>query len=247
MRRHHAVSHTDEAEYPLPFRVEDLCDWPQLDPWLARFSRLTQKQVSEILREEWDAIRTSPVASFRDAILSFQPISLFYDGSKHDDWYRGWWLRMERPATEDDWETEVFLHAPPDKAALIKCLSSYGLPERDVMTELYFHFYKLRNFKDNGSAFFEPPWFQYQNGGWYDDVDDDHPDPLREWAEAYYLYATAAGDKVLMKANGEVGWALAAERRMCPLASSFSSFIEQCAICYRDQSGLEYYRWREQF
>jgi hypothetical protein len=65
-----------QAEYPLPFHVEDLHLVPPLDPWLARFAGLSGDQVAEILRKEWDAIRTPAVASFRDAILSFQPISL---------------------------------------------------------------------------------------------------------------------------------------------------------------------------
>jgi hypothetical protein len=47
----------------------------------------------------------------------------------------------------------------------------------------------------------------------------------------------------MMKDSGEVGWALAAEQRMCPLALSFSSFLEQCAICYQDRGVLNYYDW----
>jgi hypothetical protein len=224
------MSRTHQAEYPLPFHVEDLDLVRPLDHSLARFSRLSGDQVAEILRKEWDAIRTPAVAAFCDAIRSFQPTSLFYDGMENDEWYQGWWLKMERPATETAWEREVFLHAPPDRAALVECLAGYGLPDQDVMNEFHFHFCKMRNAKDNGSAFCEPPWPRYQELGWYNDIDEDHPDPYREWAEAQLLYFTFAGDMVLMKDSGEVGWALAAELRMCPLAPTFSNFVEQCAI-----------------
>src|SRR5262249_2897208 len=139
--------------------------------------------------------------------------------------YRGWWLRMEQPETDDKWPAEVFLHAPPDRTALVECLAGYGIPERDVMGEFYDHFYKVRNDKTNASAFFEPPWLRYEEGGYYADIDQDHPDPHREWAEAYYLYTTFTGDKVLMKDSGEVGWALCAEQRICPLSPSLSNFV----------------------
>jgi hypothetical protein len=240
------MSRTHQAEYPLPFHVEDLHLVPPLDPWLARFSGLSGDQVAEILRKEWDAIRTPAVASFRDAIHSFRPISLFDDGME-DEWYQGWWLRMERPATETAWEKEVLLHAPPDRAALVECLAGYGLPNQDVMNEFYFHSYKMRNAKDNGSAFYEPPWLRFHELGWYDDIDQDHPDPHREWAEANLLYTTFTGDMVLMKDSGEVGWALAAEQRTCPLAPTFSNFVEQCAIWYQDRGVLDYYNWVKRF
>jgi hypothetical protein len=239
------MTHIYEREYPLPFGLGDFYLLPPLDPWLARFCGLSADRVAEILRTEWDAITTPPVARFRDAVLPFQPASIFHDAS--EEWYEGWWLRMVRPETDDSWEREILLHAPPDRAALVECLDGYSLPEQDVMSEFYYHFHKLRNAKDNASAFFEPPWLRYQEGGWYDDIDQDHPDPQREWAEAYYLYGTFTGDKVLMKDSGEVGWALCAEQRMCSLAPSFSSFLEQCAICYRDRGVLDYYDWVRRF
>jgi hypothetical protein len=85
-------------EYPLPFGLNDLYLLPPLDPWLARFCGLPADRVAEILRTEWDAITTPAVACFRDAVLPFQPASIFHDAS--EEWYEGWWLRMVRPETD---------------------------------------------------------------------------------------------------------------------------------------------------
>jgi hypothetical protein len=120
------MSRREHREYPLPFHLEALHSAEGLDPWLARFDDRTADEVAEILRGEWEALTTPVVASFRDAILRFQPISLFHTD---EEWYRAWWLRMHRSRTDTPWEKEVFLHAPPDHATLDGCLARHGLPK----------------------------------------------------------------------------------------------------------------------
>ena len=100
----------------------------------------------------------------------------------------------------------------------------------------------VASFRDAIANFTPTSLIRSDDDDWYD---PDHPDPRREWAEAFFIYATFSGDKVLLKENGEVAWALAAERRMRPMASSFPEFLEQCAICYRDDGAWDYYRWVE--
>jgi hypothetical protein len=230
-------------EYPLPFHLNDLHFAEHLDHWLARFAERSADEVAEIFMSEWDAIKIPVVVSFRDAILEFHPISLFHTD---EEWYDGWWLRMLRSEIETMPVSEVLLHAPPDRPTLIEYLTRDGLPELDVMSEFYWYFYKMQNGTTFDSGFYPLPWRRYQEGGWYEDVDKpNHPDPKREWADAFVLYCTSTGDEVLMKANGEVSWALLAEQRICPLAPSFSRFLKQCAICYRDWGHLDYYDWIE--
>ena len=147
------------------------------------------RDLTSFLRKEWDAIRTPAVASFRDAAGPFKSTSLFYDGSENDEWYQGWNDQRPRPHGS----ARFFCMHHPIRAALVECLARYGLPDKDVMNEFYFHFYKMRNAKDNGSAFYEPPWIRYQELGWYNDIDQDHSDLHREWAEAHLLYSTFAG------------------------------------------------------
>jgi hypothetical protein len=238
-------------EYPLPFHPSDLRLAKDLDPWLARFEGRSADEVAEVLRGEWRAITSPVVASFRDAILRFQPISLFHTTADDpEDWRQGWWLRMHQRIDGFRWDHEVFLHAPPERATLEECLARYGLPERDVMSEFFFYFYTLQSSMEVGCGFYPPDrWLRFEEGGWYVDIDDpDHPDPHREWARAFFLYCDGGGQCALMKESGEVGWYLAPEIRMCPLASSFSNFVEQCAICYKDRGGLDYYNnWVERF
>ncbi len=110
-------------EYALPFRIDDLRLANELDPWFARFAGLQADELTSILRDEWSAIRSSAVASFRDAIISFRPISLVYssgdpyepgacDGCAHEV-RRGWWLKMARhKASEEKESTSIFTRPP---------------------------------------------------------------------------------------------------------------------------------------
>ena len=157
------MSHEQPREYPLPFCLEDLHSGPDLDPWLGRFAGRSAIEVSEILRREWDAITARSVAAFRDAIFPFRPTSVYFQPpSSHyetsEDWCTGWWLRMVRPETDDQWEKGRLLHAPPDRTGLAECLAAYGLPEQDVMVEFYGHFSNLWTAKGYASAFYGPPF-----------------------------------------------------------------------------------------
>jgi hypothetical protein len=123
------MSHGQPREYPLPFRCDGLYSVPDLDPWLARFAGRSAIEVSEILQREWDAITAHSVAAFRDAIVPFRPTSLYFEPPSpyfeaSEDWCAGWWLRMVRPETNDQWEKELLVHAPPDRTVLLECLAA---------------------------------------------------------------------------------------------------------------------------
>ena len=81
------------------------------------------------------------------------------------------------------------------------------------MVEFYGHFSNLSPDQDFSSTFFGPPFLRFREGGHYEEVDEDHPDPHGEWADAYYLFCDGAGHKVLMKDSGEVGWSVVDESR----------------------------------
>ena len=238
-------------EYPLPFHLSDLRSAKDLDPWLARFEGRSADEVAGVLRGEWRAITNTVVASFRDAILRFQPISLVHTAAEDpEDWTQGWWLRMHQLVDDARREIEVLLHAPLDRATLDECLARYGLPERDVMSEFFSYFYNLQRSIEVGCGFLPPDrWQRFEEGGWYVDIDDpDHPDPHREWARAFCVYMDGSGECVLRKESGETAWYVAPEIKMYPLASSFSRFLEQCAICYKDRGGFDYYNdWVKRF
>ncbi len=175
-----------------------------LDPRLARFADRSAIEVAEILRRESDPITVRSVASFRDSIVPFQPNSHYfqppspyYDASQ--DWGAGWWLELVRPETEPAYEQELLLPAPPDRTRLVECLAAYGLPEQEIMVEFYEHFSNLSPDRDLSSSFFGPPFLRFKEGGYYEEIDEDHPDPHGEWADAYYLFCDCAGHKVLMK------------------------------------------------
>ncbi len=248
------MSRVQRREYPLPFRLEDLHTVERLEPWLVRFADRPAIEVAEILRREWDAIAAPTVAAFRDAILPFRPTSLYFEPPSpyyeaSQDWCAGWWLRMVRPETEDASEEELLLHAPPDRTGLVECLAAYGLPEQDVMVEFYGHFSDLWTAKGYASAFYGPPFLRFKEGGYYEQIDEDHPDPHGEWADAHYLFSDCSGNKVLMKESGEVGWSVCDERgAVRPAAPSFSDFLENCAICFREDGMLDYYNsWLVRF
>ena len=248
------MSRLQPREYPLPFRLKDLHTVERLAPWLARFADRSAIEVAEILRREWGTITAPAVAAFRDAILPFRPTSLYFEPPSpyyeaSEDWGAGWWLRMVRPWTDDTSEKELLLHAPPDRTGLVECLAAHGLPEQNVMVEFYGHFSDLWTAKGYASAFYGPPFHRYKEGGYYEEIDEDHPDPHREWADAYYLYCDCSGNKVLMKESGEVGWSLIERRGAAhPVARSFSSFVEKCAICLKEDGMLDYYNsWLERF
>jgi hypothetical protein len=249
-----AMSRVQRREYPLPFRLEDLQTVEHLDLWLARFADRSAHEAAEILRREWDAITAPAVAAFRDAIIPFRPTSLYFEPPSpyyetSQDWCAGWWLRTVRPETDDAWEQELLLHAPPDRTWLVECVADYGLPEQEVIVEFYRHFYNLSTDREFSSAFFGPPFHRFKEGGYYEQIDEDHPDPHGEWADAYYLFCDSAGHKVLMKESGEVGWSVCDERgAVHPAARSFSNFLENCAICFREDGMLDYYNsWLVRF
>jgi hypothetical protein len=242
------MSSINLKEHVFPFKLDDdLLSAKDLDEWFARFVGLRSDEVAKILRDEWGAIRSPAVASFRDAICAFKPISLIHSGDERDDgWYKGWWLRMKGPRTYHSWDTDVFLHSPPVRTALVECIDHYSLPEPEVITEFCSFFYRIQNSMNLWSGFLPPPWYRFEEWGYYRHVDGLRPlDPNRKWADAYFIYTTDTGDKVLMKPDGEVGWALAAERRIREFAPSFSEFLEQCALCYRVHGVLDYYAWDE--
>jgi hypothetical protein len=106
-----------------------------------------------------------------------------------------------------------------------------------------------RTTKGYASAFYGPPFRRFNEFDVYEQIDEDHPDLHREWADAYYLFSDCAGDAVFMKASGEVGWFVCGgQEAVHPAACSFSSFLEKCAICLREDGMLDYYNsWVERF
>jgi hypothetical protein len=132
---------------------------------------------------------------------------------------------------------------------VVECLAAYGLPEHEVIVEFYEGFSKLPPDRELSSSFFGPPFLRFKEGGYFEEIDEDHPDPHGEWADAYYLFCDCAGHKVLMKESGEVGWSVVDEGgAVFPAARSFSSFLEKCAICFQEDGMLDYYNsWRERF
>ena len=153
------------------------------------FADRSGSEVAEILRRQWDAITARAVVTFRDAIRAFQPNSLYfqppspyYDAS--EDWCAGWWLKMVRPESADVYEQELMLPAPPDRDKLVECLATYGLPEQEVMVEFYEHFSNLSPDREFSSSCFGPPFLRFKEGGYYEVIDEDHPDPHGEWADA---------------------------------------------------------------
>ena len=230
--------------YSLPFKFEDLHSCTDLDPYFARFAGLRADEITAVLREDWQSIKSPQLAAFRDALFTFTPTSLVYAaGEPNDDWRKGWWLRIKLPATDRGAESEVNLHAPPDREVIEKALDGANLPEREVVIEFLSSFYKLSNALDGSfSAFYEPPWFRLEQSGYYDDVDEpEHFDPRREWADSFLIYCTFDGNVVLLNPNGKLSWYLSAENRIRPLAVSFSGFLEKCALCYRVEGMLDYY------
>jgi hypothetical protein len=85
-------------------------------------------------------------------------------------------LEMVRPETESAYEQELLLPAPPDRANVVECLAAYGPPEQEVMVEFYKYFYNLSPDRDFSSSFFGPPFPRFREGGYYEQIDEDHPD-----------------------------------------------------------------------
>lgn len=120
-------------EYLLPHQFgEGLGHSKDANPCFARFSGLRSDEVAELLREDWAKIQGPAVVMFRDSLRPFQPISLIHCADERD--FRsdsGWWLRMNGPPTHNEWDTQVFLTAPPDRGALneSRCVSIEPDPE----------------------------------------------------------------------------------------------------------------------
>jgi hypothetical protein len=169
----------------LPFNVEEaLASSKEVDPWIARFAGLRSDEVTEILRHQWGEIRSPAVASFRDAMIAFKPISVIHsDDDDSNGFYKGWWLRMKGPRNYHERETEVFLQTRPDRTALNKCIDQYTFSEREVISEFYWYYYKLVNSIDLIDLFIPSPWPRIEGSVYYDYLEPGHrhPDPDREW------------------------------------------------------------------
>jgi hypothetical protein len=232
-------------EYEFPVRVGQIDKTlTDLDPWLVKFLDMQSEEVAKALRLDWEGIHCPAVISFRNALLSFKPASLVHCNAKPGGCIEsGWWLRLKGPPNYHAWDTEVFLHAPPDPSALDESIGHRDYPERDVLVEFCSYFYNMQNsMVGSASGFFPPPWAKLAESVFYQNFTDPyHMDPERNWEQACFLYCTDTGECVLLSPDRRVGWYLSAEQRIRLMAPTFSEFLEQCAFGYRIYGTLDYY------
>jgi hypothetical protein len=232
--------HRTIQECPLPFHLEDLDAAEGLPPWLSRLRGLTSDEVNDILTTEWSAIRDPAVAAFRDGFVkSRRPSSLVhFVGEAHGD---RWWLKMTRPDGIN--ESECYLHSPPGEDVQNQWSFITNLPEGATVREFYSFFYNLSPGLSPYSRFFPPElWGRYEYEDWSRD-DPDHPDPDGKWADAFYIFCTDTGDKILLSPSGALAWELCAELRIVPAAPSFSRFLERWGAAVGEWGDFNYDSW----
>jgi hypothetical protein len=238
------------AEYVFPLRPREIAEpLDGRDRWFLKFADMQPEEVAKTLRHEWDGIRSPALISFRNALFSFKPVSLVHcDEGARGCCESGWWMKLEGPPNHNEWETEVFLHAPPDPSALDDSFGCRDHPERDVLLEFCTYFYTMQNsMVGSSTGFYGPPWLKLGDMDYYQNfADPKHIDPRRIWEQSIFFYCTDTGEFVLLHPDGRVGWLVSPEQRIQPMARSFSAFLEQCAFCYRIHGLLNYYgTWME--
>ncbi len=195
-----------------------------------------QTRLSGPCSTEWAGIRHPSVAHFRDVVLKFRPFALARDGMR-------WYLALNRRDEEEERYGKLYIESPLRAAVLESCLADRGLAGFDVIREFYTHFNGLRQEPIIAGNFEQvEEWSSLRDIGWDEEsFDPEYEAMSAEWLDGLIIFTTRSGDMIVRLADDRMVWALMAENRAVPVATSFSGFLELCAEAYDRYFCLDYY------